>query len=94
MQQLESSRVKLNQLERELERVRQQVNIMPLLYALNIQRYGVSHSMSHELQGMYVGGSSGDHSHPGMWKFIFYKNLRLFPQEPTIIVLLLSDISL
>lgn len=43
VQQLESSRVKLNQLEQELDRVRQ--------------------------QGMYLGGSSGDHSHPGVAAF-------------------------
>lgn len=43
VQQLESSRVKLNQLEQELERVRQ--------------------------QGVMMGGSSGDHSHPGVFAF-------------------------
>eukprot|EP00250_Pteridium_aquilinum_P016300 c23035_g1_i1 orf=445-1818(+) len=43
VQQLESSRVKLNQLEQELDRVRQ--------------------------QGMHMGGSSGDHSHPGVAAF-------------------------
>ncbi|MCO5602285.1 hypothetical protein L7F22_056414 [Adiantum nelumboides] len=43
VQQLESSRVKLNQLEQELERVRQ--------------------------QGVMMGGSSGPHSHPGVFAF-------------------------
>lgn len=43
VQQLESSRVKLNQMEQELDRVRQ--------------------------QGVFMGGSSGDHSHPGVFAF-------------------------
>lgn len=43
VQQLESSRVKLNQMEQELDRVRQ--------------------------QGIHMGGSSGDHCHPGVAAF-------------------------
>jgi hypothetical protein len=37
VQQLESSRVKLNQLEQELDRVRQQVIIMSVAYVINFR---------------------------------------------------------